>query len=576
MTGFLSKWADGWSRTLGADAPTLDLRGLELSQDQFDVLMASAPHVQGHPALHGLRLDEAKIVTALHVRALFGSGTTMLSTEFMSTLRFGGSHFGDGTTFYGCTFNGPVDFGDIKTSGNFTMSNCDFRNGLLMASARFRGTALLNDLRIAGSVNLNACEADGYLDLEDLAVELGDSDSVTIERSIFREGLSLQGISATSSVGKSEDHAWLSVAGSRAYGDVTMRNAEVSGGVSLDHMSILSTVDLRSMRVDGDLTLDGAHVQGDILLSDTEVAGGDLVLRGAIFQRPVSMRLRASNIDLRDAQFADGGFLSADAESFVVTGATFRPTLRLEGMGQARPVIPDLKNCDVSGLALRAIDLSNCDFSGAVGLESVRIDQSSKFDKEKVAGLPSRLLISQELAWRRRAERTGSRRIERTVAVRPELRSMAADAARTYAGLRESVESRGDISGSAGYYLGEMEMRRWSAVRAERTVLVLYRWLSGYGMSPGRAAAFFGLWVISFGTMIGLFGLKAADEIDPISRMERVYEGLIYSMSNAIVLFGGISRELSRTGEVLAVGLGLGSPILLGLTILSLRNQIRR
>jgi hypothetical protein len=168
-----------------------------------------------------------------------------------------------------------------------------------------------------------------------------------------------------------------------------------------------------------------------------------------------------------------------------------------------------------------------------------------------------------------------------------------------YRQLRKALEDAKNEPGAADFYYGEMQMRRAATGRrTERWLLNLYWAISGYGLRARRALAWLTLVTILSITGMSWFGfpqtandqnaagtvatpagrqpitltIRRSDPVKPLAdRVEKATEVTL----NAVI-FRNPDADLTTPGRYLTITVRILGPILLGLTILAIRNQVKR
>jgi hypothetical protein len=143
-----------------------------------------------------------------------------------------------------------------------------------------------------------------------------------------------------------------------------------------------------------------------------------------------------------------------------------------------------------------------------------------------------------------------------------------------YRELRKGREDAKDEPGAADFYYGECEMRRLDRQTTpwpERVILWLYWLVSGYGLRGLRALAWLALVVAGLAALLQAIGFNGGD---PSFR-----DAVIYAAQSTVSITSGnaaLTEHVSWAGEVLRIVLRLTGPVLLGLTLLSIRGRVRR
>jgi hypothetical protein len=224
------------------------------------------------------------------------------------------------------------------------------------------------------------------------------------------------------------------------------------------------------------LDLRDATLDDGVMLTDARLS--DLCVRGTTFkglvQAPRMTVNNARGLKLEGARFEAATIVSFDTsldlEGIVARGAVIlfpacsgSATLdSLSGaMLEAPLVVPD------------RVSLRNCTLTAAIGLNNLQI-RAADPDWPK---------------WRRRRILPDERTVRQSSAQAKVTRARAVEG--SYRELRAALEDAKAAPAAADFYYGEMEMRRLAAPKLsiERTLLLFYKVLSGYGLRAWRALA---------------------------------------------------------------------------------------
>jgi hypothetical protein len=140
-----------------------------------------------------------------------------------------------------------------------------------------------------------------------------------------------------------------------------------------------------------------------------------------------------------------------------------------------------------------------------------------------------------------------------------------------YRALRKAQEDSKNEPGAADFYYGEMEMRRLDRQTpwAERVILWLYWLVAGYGLRGLRALASLAVVIVGLAALLHIVGYTTRPS--PAS----LWGSLLYAASSTLSI-GDEQVRLTGWGKLLRITLRLAGPILLGLTLLSVRNRVKR
>lgn len=253
-----------------------------------------------------------------------------------------------------------------------------------------------------------------------------------------------------------------------------------------------------------------------------------------------------------------------------------------------------MRRADVAGLTLAGVDLTACLFSGAHHLEVSRLGAGLTFGRPPRRWLSPRDVLAEE-QWRRRIDDPDSgwlnlndlslrwlvaeeppKGVPSTLALdslRPMQGSSIAD---LYRSLRRARAEGRDSPGSASFYFGEMEMRRFALQNSgsqafpERMVLAGYWLISGYGLRAWRALAALVVLMGSRSCLLWKLGFDAGDSIT-------FGHALRVAVASATSLVRPVDdSELNGAGFALEVLLRFMGPILLALAALAVRAQVKR
>ncbi|MGH3391448.1 MAG: hypothetical protein ACRDOO_21475, partial [Actinomadura sp.] len=330
-----------------------------------------------------------------------------------------------------------------------------------------------------------------------------------------------------------------------------------------------------------------------------EAAARTITALGMQARARVDLRVRGARVDLADATFG---------EPVTVQGLQ-QPIPNVDEAALADPqtglvppvAVTSLRGVDAESLTLTDVDLSTCLFVGMQHAGRLRLNGRCAFATD-----PSgrRRVLAEEHHWRatRPAPRYASylrdTRIARwgSAADRWTPAPDGVDVAgpdrleALYRQLRKALVDARDEPGSADFYYGEMEMRRAAAGRhGERLLLWLYWAGSGYALRARRALGWLAA-VIAVGVIaLTLFGFSGAPE-EPAtapgtastpqarepgtSLPARIGQATEITL-NAVVL-RSVDTGLSAAGRYINLATRVLGPLLLGLSLLAIRNQVKR
>lgn len=245
------------------------------------------------------------------------------------------------------------------------------------------------------------------------------------------------------------------------------------------------------------------------------------------------------------------------------------------------PRLITINGAQIADVSLSGLDLTACRFFGAHGLASTSIEASCTWPASP-RGRVRRELIMEE------CDKRGGRWLDAT-ADKPRVGALAEGPPPTltwgqisgvYRELRQAREEAKDQAGAGDLYYGEMEMRRRQAqdatrtwlgsINAERFVLGLYRWLSGYGLRASRALMALGL------VLLGAVAVLRDAGFDPPVTTGQAALYAVESVSALVRPHVIRQHVLTYSGQVVVDMLRILGPLLIGLALLAVRARVKR
>jgi hypothetical protein len=279
------------------------------------------------------------------------------------------------------------------------------------------------------------------------------------------------------------------------------------------------------------------------------------------------------------------------------------------------PVVSSLRGVDAFNLSVTDVDLSQCRFAGARHLDQLRLEGRCIFDRPPegvragrawppVWRWSRRQSLAEERIWRATTHRYpgwADVRSGASAEVRPER------LAGLYRQLRKAQEDAKNEPGAADFYYGEMEMRRHAHTtsRAERAIVWLYWLVSGYGLRALRSLAALLIVGVIVTTALTGWGFTAGapaqrltgtitttprnpaqinaalhaapPELPPPSqRWTRQRAETALQITLESIAFRSTDQPLTPAGTWTTIAARILGPVLLALTLLALRNRIKR
>jgi uncharacterized protein YjbI with pentapeptide repeats len=274
----------------------------------------------------------------------------------------------------------------------------------------------------------------------------------------------------------------------------------------------------------------------------------------AQFAERAVLAIEASRIELHEVRFAKGVALRLLAGALDATGTVFGEPASISGRvgGRSLVEVVSLRDVDVRGLVLTDVSLRRCAFTGAHGLEQLRIEGYCPFHRPRGTWwLTRRQMLAEEVTWRGWADRP------------PDEPIGPARLAGMYRSLRKSFEDSKNEAGAGDFYYGEMEMRRRSeeTSRAEKTILWFYWLVSGYGQRASRALAALFVVVAVVTALLTAWGQDF---------------GMASRIAVGAVVFRDDRTELTAAGEWTVLTARFLGPVLLALAVLAIRARVKR
>lgn len=339
---------------------------------------------------------------------------------------------------------------------------------------------------------------------------------------------------------------------------VTMRGSRFSAGLRLTANLAKGTLDSSGIRVTG---------RSDLIVKGS---GGNILLRSAHLAGKTHIRLTEVHLAAQSAEFESGGLLLIDRD-LSLDGAVFgaQATVRSTANPSRVARLLGLRNAQAGELTLLGLDLRKCHFDGASGLDTLTIDGEPDIWPQWKR---RRIIADEEDVRHGKCVHNEDSSIQECVE-KPNAASDSIHVASCYRQLRKGREIAKDYPGSADFYYGEMEMRRWPGTRQEATsrVLLWAYWLtSGYGVKAWRALASLVIVIMLGGLALALWGLHGGS----VSGPARLSNGLLTSIEFATLR--NTEQRLSQAGRVVSIPLRLIAPLMFLQLIFALRSRIQR
>jgi uncharacterized protein YjbI with pentapeptide repeats len=530
---------------------TVDARGVVISAELLQQLLAAAPRTDDRPTFTAARFDRA---------------------TFQGEAGFGGASFQGTASFDRATFQGEAWFVRASFQGAAEFDRASFQDTARFTAASLQGTASFDRATFQGEAWFDGVSFQG----EAWFVRASFQGEARFGGATFRDAVGFGRASFQGAVGFGR----ASFQGAVGFGRASFQGEARFFRANFKHATQVGPLLARQLVLDG--AVFGARVQLD-------VTAAAVCARRTQFPAGAHLRLRYATVVLDDANLAAPAILAGAPSPFpqleeheqqVTRGwARLPPGPREQ---RWRPRLLSVRRADVAGLRLADTDLRACRFVGAHNLDRLRIEGAPLFARTTGWWRARRKTLAEEQHWR--ANRPGRwepvgwypRACQPPASPKAEMPEVLnpARVAALYRELRKGREDAKDEPGAADFYYGEMEMRRLDRQTTpwpERVILWLYWLTSGYGLRGMRALASLVL------VIVGLAGLLQAIGFNGGAPGFR--DVLIYAAQTTISMPSSnraLTEDVSWAGEVLRIVLRLAGPVLLGLLLLSIRGRVRR
>ncbi|MCU1670508.1 MAG: hypothetical protein JWP40_3435 [Blastococcus sp.] len=558
--------------------------------------------------------------------AYFG-GVTVTGPAYFRGVTFTGPAYFRGVTFTGhayfggVTFTGPAYFPGVTFTTWADLAGVTFTEYADFSGVTFTGYANFQEATFTGYANFHEATFTGDADFHE-ATFTGDADfrGVTFAGDADFRGVTFAG---------DADFRGVTFTGHADFSDVTVtgpayfRGVTFTGRAYFRGVTFTGRADFRGVTFTGDADFRGVTFAGDadfsrvrflgsgrfrcraeqINLDEVEV-GGELIFDAAARRVDaarmrgvgrVSLRLRGASVDLSDAVFT--GPVTVHGLQQPIKGVDESDLADPESGRVPAASIESLEGADAERLVLTDVDLSGCRFAGMHRVEQLRMDGRCVFATDPSG---SRQVLAEEHYWRSApVERGGAGQSGWTEAPGDEDVVGPARLEVLYRQVRKAIEDSKNEPGAADFYYGEMEMRRAAATRRpDKTLLWLYWASCGYALRARRALAWLavviaatiaaltlagfptsGTDLIAHGTLTAPAGAQpitvTIHQADPVKALSARAEKATEITLNAVI-FRGADTQLTTTGRYLDIIARLLGPLLLGLSVVAVRNQVKR
>lgn len=651
------------------DLTFIDVRGAVIQGALYDLLGSDVIDIrfEGCRFDHDISFFKCKFLGDVRFKNChFRSRVNFSEDTFNSFVDFSGSKFSDKSSFSASEFTraamfegaefAEADFSDAIFHETAWISSCRFNGKASFfgtkfdAQAYFDRSKFMGDVtffkaKVADSLHLGYCTFFADLHVSDCECAQGwfaysnfmgkvsfsgttFSDFCFFASCIFYEEIDFNGASFSGRTHFASATFLRTAKFYRTYlNDVSFENAVANEWNFVE--ATVSTGDLGPIvGLSVDLTKMTLTTRGRVVIAAPAIDAPWLVA-----QQGVNLVFRGDSVKLNDSEFAkrsilsshepedlknlqdqpisepDSGEVSAERMEAQNRAHEFRAEVfRSINSLPLKCQIESIERSNVSELVLADVVLDRCRFSGAHGLDKLRLGSNCSFQWiprwwqwRKFA--PNRIftrrrLLYEELLWRRK---------DKSLHMPSPL-----EISSIYRDLRKSLEDGKNEPAAADFYYGEMEMRRLArrtlspltgrvvigAPFVERVLLTIYWALSGYGLRASRALVALAALVllaaalfmnVTFATVslpqthVESFNPSTGEvryASDPPPFAPDFLAALEFSARESLSLLqpgrpnpGIVTRGLGTPLDLL---LRLGGPALLALAVLAVRGRTKR
>ncbi|MFJ8650649.1 pentapeptide repeat-containing protein [Streptomyces sp. NPDC093546] len=418
-----------------------------------------------------------------------------------------------------------------------------------------------------------------------------------------------------------DGHAWFHKA--TFCGDASFHEATFTGDAGFGHVTFCGDAsfpgatftahELGPLACKGQLDLSGAVFRGPVTI---EAAARCLNCRRTRWESAAGMRLRYTTVDLTDALPEVSLSITSRPTELEGMDERVREALRsnyalderdkerLDEGGKPLVRISSLSGIDAGRLALNDVDLAPCRFTGTVHLDQLSLGHVTFQPSPRVRFHLHRPTLIEEHHWRASKGKKGWKPVkEDDCEANAGTIAKPSGLAPLYRQLRKALEDSKNQPDAAGFYYGEMEMRRNTQHRplVERFLLRGYWAVSGYGLGALRALIWLLAALVLTVVLLMWVGLPAeprtkgtvviaGQKIEMINENPRpggvappYPEGFTWPRAERAgrialnsVLFRSAGQGLTVAGTYIEMTCRLVEPVLLALVFLAVRGRVKR
>ncbi|CAM5704017.1 hypothetical protein SPURM210S_00509 [Streptomyces purpurascens] len=523
-----------------------------------------------HRVLDALRNPEGfiEIGQASFQRSTFLGSVRFESARIRGNCSFSGSVFTRAASFSGSQFTEPTAFLGAEFGGEAKFAKVKFEKFTSFRAAIFQEGANFSEFEAQGKVKFTG--------------------------SRFLESTRFAQASFTGKAGFKQctfEHVIFESCNFAA--SLTFHESEITGSLKFAGSYVHGTLDICQSKFRRDCQFGPILCAHEVLASDCTWEGRAVIsvatprmdLSWSRFGDSLQINARHTTIALEGARFEAASTISGVPELRYVT-AEGKGTIDEEHIADAftsdLPSVSTLKDADLSNLSLSAIDLTTCYFIGSHNLDKLRLEGDVRFGRtprrqirltrpSNLSFWSTRRVVLEEQQWRRQnGWNKGWARLRRSDPSRSPIK--AESVANVYRALRKAQEESKNEPGAADFYYGEMEMRRHakSLSASEKSIITMYWAVSGYGLRVSRSLFFLMLLIATLSGLAQMFGFSGKSPTYP--------QVFIYYLESIISLRSESLHavRLNTFGAAIRVVLKMAGPVLLGLSVLAVRNRVKR
>jgi uncharacterized protein YjbI with pentapeptide repeats len=598
-----------------AEGRVLDFtRGIPISAELLSEILTAAPTASGHPVLNKADFRQSE----------FKDSAEFQNVVFEGDALFNAATFDSRADFSGATFRGSTGFLDVIFHDNAHFAHANFQSVAAFVRSKFLGEtsfirAVFNSAAGFAWVTFQGAFRFNRARVQDLAqfaeasfvdtAQFDESNLIgmaSFRQTNFAKEVTFNGTTFADGLTFSSTIFWHSA----YFVEAKFEEARVIGPVvaykrlSFDHATFTRRVEIQA-------------------------STAALCCRRTRFLGGAYLRTRWAFIVLDDADFAGPSLLTGvrlndEAE------AKFSPMWERLSPGRRhepdRPRLVSVRGADVGNLTISNVDVQSTLFLGSHNLDKLHTEARCTFPRSPSSWRwASRITLAEEHHWRENYYETQGMGLRKKGWNPPHVRSpvwispdssahQPTEIASLYRALRKSREDSKDEPGAGDFYYGEMEMRRhakreearrewrnhalgtWSSAASEYLILSLYWLISGYALRAWRALTTLIVIIVLSAMIFAFVGFESPKSTSfvPVgvtrsgriiyeeqsdqstTKWKQLPQATLYSAEAATSLLRAPSRPLTPIGGWTQVALRLLGPVLLGLTILSLRGRVKR